>query len=73
MSSSSPTKTPKSSSDAALAGSDEEDEDPNPLPLSICCKIVSSPSAGKTRDFNYVLRKNLESYMSATGSMVTLN
>ena len=67
MSSSSPTKSPKSSSDAALAGSDEEDEDPNPLPLSICC------SAGKTQDFDYVLRKKLESYMSATGSMVTLN
>jgi len=29
--------------------------------------------AGKTRDFNYVLRKKLESYMSATCSMVTLN
>ena len=28
---------------------------------------------GKTRDFNNVLRKKLESYMSATGSMVTLN
>ena len=72
MSSSSPTKSPKSSSDAALAGSyDEEDENPNPLPLSICCKIVFND--GKTRDFNYVLRKKLESYMSATGSMVTLN
>ncbi len=28
---------------------------------------------GKNRDFNNVLRKKLESYMSATGSMVTLN
>ena len=73
MSSSSPTKSPKSSSDAALAGSDEEDEDPNPLPLSICCKIAFNDLFGKARDFNYVLRKKLESYMSATGSMVTLN
>ena len=35
--------------------------------------VILSPSAGKTRGFDYVLRKKLESYMSATGSMVTLN
>ena len=74
MSSSSPTKSTKSSSDAALtpvAGSDEEDKDPNPFPLSICCEIAFNDFlasywlflAGKTRDLNNVLREKLESYM----------